>query len=162
MIKCKPTHDPRIWNGAYDPCNPIATEAKSPMTKALSVLVVDDDDLIAMLLGEMLQEMGYAVCAIAATVADAVIAAARHKPGLMIVDARLGHGSGLRAVDEILVAGFVPHFFMSGNVAKVRALRPDAVVLEKPFQEAQLAHAIQHALRTANALCLARPKEPGL
>jgi CheY-like chemotaxis protein len=129
------------------------------MTKALRVLVVEDDNMIAMLLSEMLQEMGHAVCAITSTEADAVIAAATHKPGLMVVDARLGHGSGLSAVDEILLAGFVPYFFMSGNVAKVRALRPDAVVLEKPFHEAQLARAIQHALQAANAAQLSYSKE---
>ena len=39
---------------------------------ALSILVVEDDAMIGMLLGEMLEEMGYDVCAIAATEEDAV------------------------------------------------------------------------------------------
>jgi DNA-binding response OmpR family regulator len=42
------------------------------MMKALSVLIVEDDAMIGMLLAEMLGEMGYDVCAIAATEEDAV------------------------------------------------------------------------------------------
>ena len=46
------------------------------MMKALRVLVVEDDALIAMLLSELLAGMGHDVCATAASEADAVIAAA--------------------------------------------------------------------------------------
>jgi DNA-binding NarL/FixJ family response regulator len=55
---------------------------------ALSVLVVEDDALIGMLLAEMLEDMGHNVCAIANAEEDAVADATRYKPGLMIVDAR--------------------------------------------------------------------------
>ncbi len=114
--------------------------------KAQRALVVEDDDMIGMLLAGMLEEMGHVVCAIEATEAGAVIAAAQHRPDLMIVDARLGDGSGIAAVDDILRGGFVPHLFISGNIARVKALRPDAVMLEKPFREAELTAAIQRAL----------------
>lgn len=114
--------------------------------KALRILVVEDDTLVGVLVGRMLEEMGYDVCAIEATKADAVTAAAQHRPDLMIVDAWLGDGSGVSAVEEILRAGFVPHLFMSGNIPGVKALRPGAVVLQKPFRGAELARAIQHAL----------------
>jgi len=102
--------------------------------------------MIGILLGWMLEEMGHRVCSIEATEADAVTAAAQYRPDLMIVDARLGEGSGVSAVDEILLTGFVPHLFISGNIARVRALKPGAMVLEKPFGEAALTRAIQHAL----------------
>jgi CheY-like chemotaxis protein len=106
--------------------------------------------MLAMLLGEMLEEMGHKVCAIAATEADAVAAAEREHPGLMIVDARLGNGSGVSAVADIVRTGHIPHFFMSGNTASVSALRPDALVLSKPFGERQLAGAIVQALGGAS------------
>jgi CheY-like chemotaxis protein len=73
--------------------------------KALSVLVVEDDAMIGMLLAEMLSGMGYNVCAIAATEEDAVAKAARSKPGLLIVDEQLREGSGASAVDRIMQAG---------------------------------------------------------
>ena len=112
----------------------------------LRVLVMEDDALIGALLAEMLAEMGHDVCAIEATEADAVSAAARHKPDIMIVDARLRGGSGMSAVDAILQIGYVPHFYVSGDTASVRARKPRAVVVEKPFREAALADAISRAL----------------
>jgi len=117
--------------------------------QSLNILVVEDDRMIGMLLAEMLKSMGHDVCSIEATESAAVAAATQYRPDLMIVDARLGDGSGVSTVETILRAGFVPHLFTSGNIAKLRALRPDAVVLEKPFREADLAHAIQRALDTA-------------
>jgi two-component system, response regulator PdtaR len=116
--------------------------------KALRVLMMEDDPLIGMLLAEFLEEMGYDVCAIAATAADAVTAAAQYRPDLVIADARLGDGSGISAIEEILRIGFVPHLFMTGNISRVKALRPEAVVLEKPFHEAEFSLAIQRALDT--------------
>jgi len=111
--------------------------------------------MIGELLGEMLEVMGHSVYPVAATEADAVSAAARHHPDLMMVDVGLGKGSGIAAMDEILRAGFVTHFYMSGNVAKFRLLRPDAPVLEKPFYEAELQGAISRALETSEAQRLA-------
>jgi CheY-like chemotaxis protein len=116
---------------------------------ALRILVVEDDSLIGVLLGEMLEGMGHHVCAIEATETDAVIAAARHHPGLMIVDVRLGEGSGIGAVDRILLTGPVPFLFTSGDSLRVRTLKPDAVVIQKPFREAELARAIEQALAPA-------------
>ena len=114
--------------------------------RALRVLIVEDDAIISMLLAELLAEMGYEVCATAATEAEAVAAARRDKPNLMIVDARLRGGSGVSAVEEILRAGPVPHIFLSGAPGSVRALRPDAVVIGKPFRQAELVGAIEIAL----------------
>ena len=83
--------------------------------KTLRVLVIEDDALIAMLLSELLAGMGHDVCATAATEAEAVTAAAHYRPDLMIVDAGLGRGSGVSAVEEILQAGPVAHVFISGD-----------------------------------------------
>ncbi len=109
------------------------------------VLIVEDEGVIAMALAEMLVEMGYEICATAANEADAVDAATRCRPDLMIVDAQLGEGSGISAVARINGAVSIPHVFITGNMTKVRAERPDAVVLEKPFHEAELARAIRRA-----------------
>jgi CheY-like chemotaxis protein len=121
-------------------------EAIKATLKALRVLVVEDDALVGMLYSEFLAEMGHSVCAIAATEAEAVAEAGQCNPDLMIVDALLNEGSGVAAVDEILRTKFVPHVFVSGNAASVRALRPDAIVLQKPFRDPELSNAIQRAL----------------
>jgi CheY-like chemotaxis protein len=114
--------------------------------KALRVLVIEDDALIAMLLSELLAGMGHDVCATAGTEAEAVSAATRYDPNLMIVDARLGRGSGVSAVEEILKAGAVAHVFVSGDAESVWRRRPDAIVIRKPFRETELARAIDMAL----------------
>ena len=114
----------------------------------ISVLVVEDDAMIGMLLAEMLGEMGYDVCAIAATEEDAVAEATRCKPGLMIVDEQLLEGTGLSAVDRIHRSGHVPCVFISG--APVHPKRPGAMVLQKPFLEEDLVRAIQYVVGNAH------------
>jgi len=120
--------------------------------KTLRVLVIEDDALIAMLLTEMLAGMGHDVCATAATEAEAVIAATPYGPDLLIVDAGLGRGSGVSAVEEIeiLRAGPLAHVFISGDAGRLRLRKPDAVVVRKPFREAELARAIDLALAAAS------------
>lgn len=114
---------------------------------ALRILVAEDDALIGMLLSEMLTGMGHDVCSVEATESDTVKAAMKYRPDLMIVDARLGEGSGIAAVEAILQTGFIPHAFASGDTLRVKELRPGAVVIEKPYSEKDLERAIQWALR---------------
>lgn len=113
---------------------------------ALRVLVIEDDAIIGMMYTDVLEEMGHVVCAVEATEESAVAAAAKYEPDLMIVDAGLRDGSGVLAVEEILRGGFVPHVFVSGDVASVLAVRPGAIVIQKPFRDPDLASAIQRAL----------------
>ncbi len=112
----------------------------------LRILIVEDDILVGQLVAEMLAEMGHEICAVETTETAAVRAAAEHRPDLMIVDVRLGDGSGITAIDLILTARVIPHVFASGNIDKVRKLRPAAILLEKPFHEAELANAIARAM----------------
>jgi CheY-like chemotaxis protein len=113
--------------------------------KALRVLVAEDDTIVGMLLGELLREMGHDVCAIEATEADAVAAAIRCRPDLMIIDVRLGDGSGISAVEEILRTRVIPYVFVSGDISRVQALRPGAVLMQKPYRESDIVQAIQSA-----------------
>lgn len=124
----------------------------STPTKALRVLVVEDDALIAMMYADLLTELGHIVCATVGSEADAVAAAACHKPDLIIADMGLRDGSGISAITEILRGGFIPHLFVTGDARAVQALRPAAVILEKPFNDPQLARAIQRALAAIPAI----------
>ena len=125
-------------------------EARKPM-KALRILVVEDDSLIAMLLVETLAEIGHDVCGVEATESGAVAAALRCRPDLIIVDVQLREGNGVSAVDEILSTGFVPHLFVSGDIKEVLARKPGAVAIEKPFRESELDRAIQRVLDAADS-----------
>lgn len=127
--------------------------------KVQRVLVVEDEMLIGMLLADALGAMGYVVCAIEATETGAVAAAARCRPDLMIIDARLRDGSGVAAVEEILRTGWIPHVFINGETSTLQALRPSAIVIQKPFRDSDLDHAIQRAL---DALAPPNPHVPVL
>ncbi len=133
---------------ASEPHRNLEKQRHRPMEpiSALRIMVVEDEATIAMLLAEVLEGMGHDVCAIEATEAGAVIAAVGCRPDLMIVDAWLRRGSGVAAVEAILQTGFVPHVFVSADISRVRALRPDAVMIQKPYRESDLASAIQRAL----------------
>jgi len=116
---------------------------------SISVLIIEDEAIIALLLAEVIEGMGYEVCDIAATETEAVAAAARFRPGLMIVDANLREGSGISAVKEIQRTGDIPHIFVSGDMATVQKLSQGSEVLEKPFNETQLARSIARTLAMA-------------
>jgi DNA-binding response OmpR family regulator len=108
------------------------------------ILVVEDDKLIGILLAAMLEDMELDVCAIETTQSGAVEAALRLRPDLMIVDARLGGGSGIAAMEEIERHGPVPHIFMSGE--RLPAGVEGAPTLMKPFSRQQLSGAIRKLL----------------
>ena len=55
-------------------------------------MIVEDDFMIADYLEEVLVEAGYEVCGIAGNVADAIALGERHRPGLGVIDMRLGNG----------------------------------------------------------------------
>jgi DNA-binding response OmpR family regulator len=112
----------------------------------MRILVVEDDTLIGLLLAEVLTDLGHDVCGIEVTEAGAIAAAARYHPDLMIVDVWLSDGNGISAIAEILRAGPMPHFFVSGDVASIHRLKPDAPVVQKPFREQELVQAIARAV----------------
>jgi CheY-like chemotaxis protein len=107
--------------------------------KSLRIVVAEDDELIGELLAEMLAIMGHEVCSIESTETGTVEAASKFQPDLLIVDLHLSPGSGLNAIDRILQTQVIPHVLMSANIARLRELRPDAIMLEKPFTQASLA-----------------------
>ena len=68
------------------------------------------------------------------------------RPDLMIVDVGLGEESGIAAVKEILIGGFVPHVFVTSYILRNLALGPGAIVIQKPFRGPEIIAAIQLAI----------------
>ena len=118
--------------------------------KPLRILLVEDDKLIGALLAEMLDDMGHSVCGVETTEAAAVSAALLQRPDLMIVDARLATGSGIAAIAEIFRTVSIPHIFVTGD--RMAAGPTFALVLQKPFTQRTLAHAIQNTVDLAGQL----------
>lgn len=119
---------------------------------ALRILIAEDDALIAICLAETLEAMGHAICAIVGTETNTVESAAFYKPDIMIIDAHLGKGSGITAVETILCGGFIPHIFATGDSSSILAQMPAAIVLQKPFCKSELVLAINHALAAQTKL----------
>jgi CheY-like chemotaxis protein len=121
-----------------------------PMS-ALRILVVEDDAMLGRALAELLEDLGYVVCGVETQAANAVAAASRCRPDLLIVDVGLGEASGVAAVEEILRIGFVPHVFVTGDALRDLSLRADAVLIQKPFREPEIVQAIERALATKSS-----------
>lgn len=115
------------------------------LQEKLQVLIVEDEILIGMMLEETLQSLGYEVCGIVSTEAEAVLQAEKCRPDFMIVDAGLRVGSGISAVEAIEKKRNIPHIFVTGDPRKVRSLHPDAIILQKPYFIPQLVAAIAQA-----------------
>ena len=113
-------------------------------TKPLRIVIAEDEAIVAVLLGEMLEALGHTVCAIEATELGLVMAATRLRPDLLVVDVQLRGGSGLVAMEHVLEIGFVPHVLISG--ATVAMPSAGAVTLQKPFWESDIVDAIARAL----------------
>lgn len=115
------------------------------------VLIVDDEFLIADLLTDMMEEMGYAVCGSAATADEAVDLARANAPNLVLMDIRLkGQKDGIDAATEIRGIMPVPIIFITGSrepetVERIAAV-PDALVLFKPVRFDQLQRAVTEAI----------------
>jgi CheY-like chemotaxis protein len=114
-----------------------------------SVLIIEDEPLIAMQLEDLVTSLGHTVSGTAATRTQARAAVAEAMPGLVLADIQLADGSsGLDAVDDILSAGSMPVIFITAYPERLlTGDRPEPTYLvTKPFQEATVRAAISQAL----------------
>ena len=107
-----------------------AAAAGSP---ARRVLVIEDEVLIAMVLEDMLDILGHAVIATAATYDEAEAAIAAGGFDLVIADVNLGATSIYALADQVVAAG-VPLILATGSHRDTLPPRfGDVPVLEKPY-----------------------------
>ncbi len=114
-----------------------------------SVLIIEDEPLIAMQLEDLVSGLGHTICGTAATRTQARAVVADATPGLVLADIQLADGSsGLDAVDDILSAAAMPVIFITAYPERLlTGDRPEPTYLiTKPFQEATVRAAISQAL----------------
>lgn len=120
------------------------------MTKA-SILIVEDDAIVAQDLKVRLTNMGYIVVAITATGEDAIDKARHHLPDVVLMDIRLsGEMDGITAAEKINTKHKIPIVYLTAyaddvTLARARETRPAGYVL-KPFDPRNLYVAIEMAL----------------
>ena len=102
------------------------------------VLVIEDEALVAMLIEDNLVEQGASSVDIAATEADAVEAARRHRPDFITSDVRLLEGTGPDAVTAIkALYGEIPVLFITASPAECRDCSEE-FILRKPVNFAEV------------------------
>jgi DNA-directed RNA polymerase specialized sigma24 family protein len=118
---------------------------------ASSVLIIEDEPIIAMDLEAIVEDLGHHVVGVARARRQAVVLAAERDPQLIMADIQLEDGtSGIEAVNEILGSASKPVVFITahpGMYLSALANRPEpAFLLPKPFKPDSVRAAISQAL----------------
>ena len=116
-----------------------ASEPTSPTSSRLRVLLVEDEAMVAMLLEDMLRELGHDVIGPIARLEKAVTAAQQAALDVALLDVNLA-GREIYPVADALAARGIPFVFVTGYGEG--ALRPPyggRPTLPKPFRREQIA-----------------------
>lgn len=125
--------------------------APTGRSKPVSILIVEDEALIASYIEEVLGGSGFHVAGIAASGPEALSLAAENHPSLALVDIRLtGPIDGIELACLLRQRFALPAIFLSGladadTTARAQTARPLGF-LPKPFLPSQVFNAIQRAL----------------
>ena len=115
------------------------------------ILVVEDENVVALDLQETLRNVGYEVVGIASSASEAVRKASQHQPDLILMDIELRGGSdGVQAAAAIKQTSGAGIIFLTAyadekTVERAKAVEPLAYLL-KPFNDRDLYAAIEVAL----------------
>jgi len=116
---------------------------------ATDVLIIEDEPVIAADIEALVRELGHNVSDIVATRQEAIDAARRSAPGLVLADIQLADGSsGVDAVKDILAEHDAPVIFITAFPERLlTGERPEPTFLiTKPFQPETVKAAIGQAL----------------
>lgn len=129
----------------------LADEAQLMLERELetSVLIIEDEWAIARDLKRIVSELGHNVAGVAATRDDAVAAARRSRPGLVLADINLADGSsGIDAVRDIFEDQIAPTIFITAFPERLlTGRRPEPTYLiSKPYSPAMIQATVSQAL----------------
>ena len=117
------------------------------MTDKYKILIVEDDALIAMELGERLTEMGYEVLGPAHTLEEAESLVSGARPDAALLDANVAGRSSVELGSALAAIG-VPLAFCTGY-DRIKNLPPElaqAPILTKPIGDAELISGLKRLL----------------
>jgi DNA-binding response OmpR family regulator len=113
----------------------------------LQILVVEDESMVAMMIEDMLEELGHKVVATSGRMPDASKLVSNASADLAILDVNL-NGEETYPLADSLAARSIPFIFATGyGCSGIKAEWSDVPVLQKPFQSRELAEAINLVLR---------------
>lgn len=116
-----------------------------------SVLVVEDEAIVAKDIQNSLKKLGYSVPSVENTGEDAIESAGKHRPDLVLMDIMLkGEISGIDAAEQIKNRYQIPVIFLTAyadesTLSKAKVTEPYGYII-KPFKEIDLHTSIEMAL----------------
>ena len=137
-----------IDDNVYEAASELADEEISYLL-ATDVMIIEDELLIAAELESILHSLGHGVSSIARTAKQAVRAAERHPPRLILSDIQLADGSsGIDAVRQIVQSAPIPTVFVTAFPERLltgRGAEPTYMVT-KPFRVEQIKAVVSQIL----------------
>lgn len=133
----------------------------------ISILVVEDEGIVAQDLQETLVRLGYRVSGVVSEGAQAIAMARKLRPELVVMDVSLrGDVDGIQAARAIQEHARIPIIFLTGH-RDTQTLRRAVLTgplgyLVKPFQETELYGAIELAIHKHRADLARREREEAL
>lgn len=120
-------------------------------SKPATILIVEDDALVASYLTDMVAEMGFAVAGTAASGAEARAIAEAERPRLAIIDIGLvGAADGIDLARQLRQDFAIPAILISGLVDPATARRARVAqplgLVQKPIRPSEMFNAIERAL----------------
>jgi two-component system, response regulator PdtaR len=117
-----------------------------------SVLIVEDDDIIARVEDWRLKNLGYTVCGRATNGAEAIDLVANKLPDIVLMDINIkGDMDGIETTMRIKKEFSIPVIYVTSHsdgatLERAKATKPDGFII-KPFEDNDLRVAIELALR---------------
>ena len=118
----------------------------------VSVLIVEDDDIIAQVADWRLKNLGYTVCGRAVTGAEAMELLVKHKPDIVLMDINIkGDVDGIETARMIKKGFNIPVVYVTSHsdgptLERAKETKPDGFIV-KPFEDNDLRVAIELALK---------------
>jgi CheY-like chemotaxis protein len=146
-----PTETAQILGEPFEAVERLIAQAQSEIDAELatSVLIIEDEPVIAADIEALVGDLGHRVTGVASTREEAAEIAAGETPGLVLADIQLADGSsGIDAVRDILSRADVPVIFITAFPERLlTGERPEPTFLiTKPFQPETVKAAIGQAL----------------
>jgi len=118
----------------------------------VSILLVEDDDIIARVEDWRLKNLGYTVCGRATTGAEAMELVVNKKPDLVLMDINIkGNIDGIETAKMIKKGFNIPVIYVTSQsdgatLERAKETKPDGFII-KPFDDNDLRVAIELALK---------------
>jgi len=131
-------------------------------TNRKTLMIVEDEALVALVLRDVLSEAGYEVLDLTDRHAEALQVARERQPDLALVNIRLaGQDDGIVLAEKLKSLG-IPTLFISGQVSRARSARTVAIgSMPKPYDAADMVVAVAYLLARLDGRT-GSPKPPRL